>query len=60
MLAMTFDPTPPVWCIEMEKWPYNTVEWKRWLADFREGKNPQLPTHVLLQLVKINSDLMSA
>jgi WD40 repeat protein len=34
---------PPAWCIEMEKWPYNTPEWKQWLADNRAGKNPPLP-----------------
>jgi hypothetical protein len=27
----------------MEKWPYNTTEWKQWLADKRAGKNPLLP-----------------
>ena len=36
-------PEPPAWCIEMEKWPYNTPDWKQWLADKRAGKNPQLP-----------------
>jgi WD40 repeat protein len=39
-----FLPTqPPAWCIEMEKWPYDTSEWKQWLADKRVGKNPALP-----------------
>ena len=36
-------PEPPDWCIEMEKWPYNTQTWKEWLADRRAGKNPPLP-----------------
>jgi hypothetical protein len=36
-------PEPPVWCIEMEKWPYQAVEWKQRLADTRAGKNPPLP-----------------
>jgi dipeptidyl aminopeptidase/acylaminoacyl peptidase len=36
-------PEPPPWCIEMEKWPYNTPEWKQWLADVRLGKHPALP-----------------
>jgi WD40 repeat protein len=36
-------PEPPVWCIEMAKWPYDTAEWKQWLADKRDGKNPPLP-----------------
>ena len=34
---------PPAWCIEMEKWPYDTATWKHWLADTRAGKNPPLP-----------------
>jgi hypothetical protein len=29
-------------CIKMEKWPYNTPEWKQWLSDARAGKNPPL------------------
>jgi hypothetical protein len=36
-------PEPPTWCVEMEKWPYNTSEWKQWLAGFRAGKKPPLP-----------------
>jgi hypothetical protein len=36
-------PDPPAWRIEMEKWPYNTAEWKHWLADVRAGKDPPLP-----------------
>jgi hypothetical protein len=36
-------PKPPVWCIEMEKWPYQTAAWKQWLVDTRAGKNPPLP-----------------
>jgi WD40 repeat protein len=35
---------PPAWCIEMEKWPYQTAEWKQWLVDTRAGKNPPLPS----------------
>jgi WD40 repeat protein len=34
---------PPVWCINMAKWPYDKHEWKHWLADKRAGKNPPLP-----------------
>jgi hypothetical protein len=41
--AFFLPPEPPAWCIEMEKWPYNTAEWKQWLADKRAGKNPPLP-----------------
>jgi hypothetical protein len=22
------DPAPPAWCIELNKWPYDTPEWK--------------------------------
>ena len=35
-------PEPPAWCIESEKWPYDTPDWKQWLADKRAGKNPPL------------------
>jgi WD40 repeat protein len=38
-------PEPPAWCIEMEKWPYNTPVWKRWLADVRAGNKPPLPAN---------------
>ena len=37
------DATPPTWCIDMAKWPYDTAEWKQWLSDARAGKNPPLP-----------------
>jgi hypothetical protein len=36
-------PEPPLWCIELEKWPYHTGAWKQWLSDTRAGKNPPLP-----------------
>ncbi|WP_294537034.1 TIR domain-containing protein [uncultured Rhodoblastus sp.] len=36
-------PEPPAWCVEMEKWPYATPVWKRWLAEKPAGKNPPLP-----------------
>ena len=36
-------PEPALWCIEMEKWPYNSPEWKQWLTDSRAGKKPSLP-----------------
>jgi WD40 repeat protein len=41
--AFFLPPEPPDWCIEMEKWPYNTPEWKQWLADVHAGKTPPLP-----------------
>jgi WD domain, G-beta repeat len=42
--AVFLPPEPPAWCIEMEKWPYDTPEWRQWLADVHAGKNPSLPT----------------
>ena len=36
-------PEPPDWCIEMEKWPYDTPAWMQRLADKRAGKAPPLP-----------------
>jgi WD40 repeat protein len=41
--AFFLPPEPPKWCIELEKWPYNTAPWKLWLADKSAGKNPPLP-----------------
>jgi hypothetical protein len=41
--AFFLPPEPPPWCIELEKWPYDTEEWKQWLRDTRAGKNPPLP-----------------
>jgi WD40 repeat protein len=38
------DPAPPAWCIEMEKWPYDTAAWKQWLADKTAGKETEMPT----------------
>jgi WD40 repeat protein len=37
------DPEPPVWCIEMEKWPYDTDEWKQWLTEKNRGLSPPAP-----------------
>jgi hypothetical protein len=37
------EPEPPRWCIEMAKQPYDTAEWKQWLADKVAGKNPPIP-----------------
>ena len=34
---------PPTWCIEQEKWPYDTLAWKQWLSDTLAGKRPPLP-----------------
>jgi hypothetical protein len=35
---------PPAWCIELEKWPYETQDWKRWLELKRANANPPMPT----------------
>jgi WD40 repeat protein len=37
------DPEPPAWCVEMEKWPYQTQDWKDWLKFKRVNVNPPLP-----------------
>jgi len=34
---------PPAWCIEMDKWPYHSAEWKQWLEDTRAGKKTPIP-----------------
>jgi hypothetical protein len=41
--AFFLPPEPPLWCIELAKWPYNTDAWKQWLSDTRAGKNPPPP-----------------
>jgi len=38
------EPAPPRWCIEMNKPPYNTPQWRQWLADKNAGKPATLPT----------------
>ena len=37
------DPEPPAWCIEMEKWPYQSQDWKDWLRYKHANANPPLP-----------------
>jgi WD40 repeat protein len=37
------DPEPPAWCIEMEKWPYQTQDWRDWLKYKRANASPPLP-----------------
>jgi len=37
------NPEPPAWCIEMEKWPYQSHDWKDWLKFKRAHANPPLP-----------------
>jgi TIR domain/WD domain, G-beta repeat len=41
--AAYLDPEPPVWCVDMEKWPYQTQDWKDWLRFKRANTNPPLP-----------------
>jgi WD40 repeat protein len=35
---------PPVWCIEMHKWPYDTEEWQEWNKYTSKKLAPPLPT----------------
>jgi hypothetical protein len=42
-VAAFLDPEPPAWCIEMEKWPYATQDWKDWLKYKHTAANPPLP-----------------
>ena len=37
------NPAPAAWCIEAEKWPYHTQDWKDWLKFKRANANPPLP-----------------
>jgi WD40 repeat protein len=34
------DGQPPAWCIEAEKWPYQTADWKEWLRIKLGATNP--------------------
>ena len=37
-------PEPPNWCIEQEKWPYDTLAWKQWLSsNTLSRRRPPLP-----------------
>jgi WD domain, G-beta repeat len=36
-------PEPPPWCIDKEKWPYQTRAWKEWLSEKRAGRSAPLP-----------------
>jgi WD40 repeat protein len=41
-VSVFVDAEPPAWCIDMEKHPYGTQEWKDWLAHKRASMNPPL------------------
>jgi WD40 repeat protein/tetratricopeptide (TPR) repeat protein len=41
--ALFLDRDPPAWCIELEKWPYQTQDWKEWLKFTRAGARAPLP-----------------
>ena len=41
--AAFLDPDPPYWCVDMEKWPFDTQEWKDWLKYKRANAEPPLP-----------------
>jgi WD40 repeat protein len=42
----------PSWCIEMRKWPYDTMEWRQWLASGRVGEPPRIKTTPLVAAQK--------
>jgi WD40 repeat protein len=37
------DEKPPEWCIELAKWPYDTLDWQSWLRLSRANADPPLP-----------------
>ncbi len=37
------DPTPPDWCVEAQKWPYDTKDWQEWLRYKRQNAQSPLP-----------------
>lgn len=42
-LTRVLDEAPPDWCIKLKKWPFNTKEWERWLAEGKKGPMPGRP-----------------
>jgi hypothetical protein len=42
--AAGLEEEPPVWCIEMAKWPYDSADWQQWLEGRKAGKEAPLPT----------------
>jgi WD40 repeat protein len=36
-------PEPPAWCIERQRWPYDTQDWKLWLKYMRAQAKPPFP-----------------
>jgi hypothetical protein len=41
---------PPAWCVELGKKPYDTDDWKQWLANKKAGKAAPMPTGVSTKL----------
>ncbi len=41
--ALYLDPAPPLWCVEMVKWPYIGPKWQEWLADKKNKGDAPLP-----------------
>jgi WD40 repeat protein len=41
---------PPAWCIELGKKPYDTEDWKQWLANKKAGKTAPMPSGVSTKL----------
>jgi WD40 repeat protein len=37
------DPDPPRWCIEMNKRPYDTLQWREWLSNRNAGRASAFP-----------------
>jgi len=42
--SLGLDAPPPRWCVEMKKRPYDTPQWRQWLADKDAGKPSPLPS----------------
>ena len=38
------DSEPPIWCIEMGRWPYQHTSWQEWLKYKRSNLDPPLPS----------------
>ena len=40
------EPQPPDWCIELDKWPFQSQEWKNWLRYSQSGIRRPLPSEL--------------
>ena len=47
--AFLLPPEPPFWCIELRKYPFDTLDWKSWVAARKKGVKAALPTRAAVE-----------